>query len=331
MKVKLLAALALGLSFSATAQAQTTLRLLNSFDGRYAGTPLIVEPLVKAVKEASKGDLNLVIHGPEVVTPFEQFQPVSQGAFDLLFTVQPYHIGTTSVSMGVYALSPDPVKWRQVGVFDHVDKEYQRHNLKLLAMIPATTPGVGAFQLLLKEPMAPGDKPLNGRKIRGNANFKPMLEAMGGSSVTLAGGEIYSALQRGVVEGVSWPVIGAVDFKWYEVATYMTRPTFGSSVHFLLMNLNKYNALSATQKATLLAEAEKTELSGQKVLEERLNKEIVDLKKLGVKETTLDPAAAAKFYKLFNEAFWQSAEESKATGEQAKAFRAFARSKGLTE
>jgi TRAP-type C4-dicarboxylate transport system substrate-binding protein len=266
-----------------------------------------------------------------VVSPFEQFQPVSQGAFDMLFTVQPYHIGTTSVSMGVYALEPDPVKWRKEGVFDHIDKEYQRHNLKLLAMVPATTPGVGAFQAVLKEPIVPGDKPLAGRKIRGNANFRPMTEAMGGTTVVLAGGEIYAALQRGVIEGAFWPVIGAVDFKWYEVAPVMMRPTFGSSVHFILINLNKWNGLTQAQKNVLATEGEKQELAGQRALEDRLNKEIEDLKKLGTKETTIDAALAKKFYKLFNEAFWQSAEESKATGEQAKAFHAFARSKGLAE
>jgi TRAP-type C4-dicarboxylate transport system substrate-binding protein len=339
MKYKHVAAVALGLAFSSGlgissgARAETALRLLNAFDNRYAATTLLVDSFVTAVKEASKGDIQIRTHGPEVVPPFEQVQPVRQGAFDLLHTNSAYYIGVTSVSHGIQGLEGDPVQWRQLGIFDYVDKDFQRLNLKLLAIVPTTTPtsGIGAFQGLLKEPIRPGDKPLAGRKIRGTPTFQPMLEAMGASMVFLSGPDTYPALQRGTVEGVFWPVIGAVDFKWYEVAPYMMRPTFGGATHMLLMNLTKFNSLSPDQQKILLTEGQKQESSAQKSMEARVLQEIEELKKRGVKETVIDPNIAAPFLAIFKQGFWQTAENAKATPEEAKAFHAFARSKGLAK
>lgn len=322
--------LALGLS---GAKAETNLRLLNAFDSRYASTTLVVEKLIASIKEASNGDLQIRNFGPEVVPPFEQLTPVGQGAFDLLVTNSAYYIGVTSVSQGVQGLEGTPSEWRKTGVFDWLDKDFQRHNLKLLAIVPSTTleSGVGAFQGLLKEPVRPGDKPLAGRKIRGTPTFQPMLEAMGASTVFLPGPDTYPALQRGTVEGVFWPVIGAVDFKWYEVAPYMMRPTFGNASHIILMNLTKFNALTPEQRKIVLTEMEKQETDGAKALEGQVLREIAELKKFGVKETVIDPKIAEPLLEIFKQGFWQVAENAKSTPEQAKAFHAFARSKGMAK
>lgn len=322
-----------GLLVSSGAQAQTNLRLLNAWDSRYAATPLIADAFIASVKQASKGDIQITSYGPEVVPPFEQFQPVSKGAFDLLFSNSAYYIGISSVSQGVQGLNGTPAQWRQVGIFDWVDKDFERYNLKLIAFIPTVTEtsGLGAFQALLKEPVRSGDKPLAGRKIRGTPTFGPMIEAMGGSMVVLSPPDIYPGLQRGTVDGVMFPVIGAIDFKWYEVAPYMMRPTFGTAIHMLMMNRDKFKSLTAAQQKTLLAEGEKIETTGLKALEAKERQEIDELKKRGVKETTIDPKIAEPFLEIFKQGFWETAIAAKSTPEQAKAFQAFARSKGMAK
>src|SRR5439155_23342435 len=159
-------AAALGVAaFAGPVAAQQEIRLLNAFDSRYPPTKILVERYADTIKTKSGGKITFRLSGPEVVNAFQQFQPASSGAFDMLFSVQPYHVGTTSVSFGIYAMDPDPVKFRQSGVFDYLAKEYERFNLKLLAIIPGQSAGIGAYQVMLRDPVGP-DGDLKGRRLR---------------------------------------------------------------------------------------------------------------------------------------------------------------------
>ena len=112
--VVILAAALPALSFAQTSE----IKMLNTFDGRYPATPLVLDKFVETMKGASKGKFTFRASGPEVVPAPEQFQPVQKGAFDMLFTVQPWHNNVSSASMGIYALEPDPDGWRKNGLFD---------------------------------------------------------------------------------------------------------------------------------------------------------------------------------------------------------------------
>ena len=325
------AACVLGPIVSVGAFAQSTeLKLLNTFDGRFPGTPLVVEKYIEAVKAASKGKLSFRSSGPEVVPAPEQFQPVKRGAFDILFTVQPWHVNVASVSLGLYTLDPDPEGWRKNGVFDYVDKDYARHNLKLLAAVPGQAPGTGSFHVLLKEDVKPGQD-FSGRKVRANPFYKAFTDSLNASVVTLQGGEIYGALQRGTVDGVIWPVVGAMDFKWYEVSKFMVAPRFGYSYYLLLINLDKFNKLDPADRQVLMDEARKIEPAGMAAMTARTQQELRDLAGKGMKEISLDQAQYDKAIAAFQQGLWTLAFNSKASGGEAKQFHEFLKGKGLVK
>lgn len=306
------------------------IKVLNTFDGRYPATPLVLDKFVETMKAASKGKMTFRASGPEVVPAAEQFQPVQKGAFDVLFTVQPWHSNVSSASMGIYALEPDPEGWRQNGLYDFLDREYQRHNMKMLAIVPGNMAGNGTFQAVLKEEVKPGQD-LTGRKLRGIPTYKGFTDQLGATIVTLQGGEVYAALQRGSVDGVLWPVVGAIDFKWYEQAKFMLRPRWGTSYHFLFMNLDRFNKFDAADRALFVEEGRKAELAGQKALDERLRQELVALSEKGMKETTIDKDKFERARDGYNQGAWNLAFGSKAGGEQAKEFHAFLKSKGIVK
>ena len=320
---KILAALAFAALVPAAAEAQTNLRLLSGFNPTFTPQAVVMGGFAEAVKKAG---ITIQPSGPEVVPPFEQFQPVSAGAFDLLFTVQPYHLGQTAVSFGLWALEPAPEKWRADGVWDHIDKEYDRHGLKLIAIVSQSNPGVGIFHALMKEPLKDGD--FKGRKIRGNPYYKPLTEQLGGANVTMAPGEIYAALQRGVVDGAFWSGIGSLDFRWYEVAGYMTRPTFGYGYYFILANKARFEKLTEAERKAMLDAGREIEISGMKKMTELQDKEFEELKKRGAKETQFDKAKLDAAVATLMKAVWETAEASKASGDRVKAFRAFLETKG---
>jgi TRAP-type C4-dicarboxylate transport system substrate-binding protein len=231
-------------------------RVLSSWDQTYPVRPKFLEVFLKNVETASKGDMKFIISGPETVPPFEQLQPVRSGVFQLLLTHGAYHIGQTPYLLAVEALGGDLKKWREAGVREIVDKHYQKSGLKLVAL--GQTPERSALQIILRQPIGPsGD--LQGRKIRGTQTFTGVFSFLGASPVVLPPSEIYTALEKGVVDGAGWPVLGVLDYRWYEVAKYIVRPTFGMLTYPIFFNLDAWNRLSDQQKQILLGEGSKVE------------------------------------------------------------------------
>jgi TRAP-type C4-dicarboxylate transport system substrate-binding protein len=326
---KLLLAIAAAASFACAASAQE-LRFLNAFDSRYPPTKMLVQRYADTIEKATAGQVKFRISGPEVVNAFEQFQPASQGAFDLLFTVQPYHVGTTSVSFGIYSIDPDPEAFRTSGVIDYLEKEYTRFNLKLLAIIPGSNKGTGAYHAALRDPVGP-DGDIKGKRVRGNPLYRPLIEKLGGSMVVLQVGEVYSALQKGTIDGAFGPITGSTDYKWHEVGKYSMRPNFGYIYQFLFVNTNSFARIAPDVQKVMVEEAIRLEVPGMRAMNKIQLKEDEELKRLGVTQSHLDPQKFAEALKAFNEGIWQTAESSKATGDRAKAFHAFVREKGFVK
>lgn len=323
-------AAAVALLPAAASGQEVTLKMLTAWDNRSPGTPILGYQYGKNLEKASKGRIKVTFSGPEVVKPRQQLQPTMRGVFDMNLTVTPYHLGTTAVGMGVYALDPDPTMWREKGVFDIVDKDYQRFNLKLVLMAPGGSKE-DAYQAVLVKPLSKGPLPLKGRKVRANRTYEPIAVPLGGSMVNLNGGDIYAGMQRGVVEGAFWPLLGALDYKWYEVAKYMMRPRFGIAVYFVAMNMDRFKKLPPDLQKIVLDEARKLEVSAMPVFDARNDREEAELKKRGMKETVLDPATFKKVYAGFRTGMWEVAESIKASRTQVQQFRAHARKQGLAD
>ena len=324
---RLILAIIAAAAFAATAAADE-LRLLNAFDSRYPPTKMLVQKYADTITAKTQGKVTFRLSGPEVVNAFQQFQPASSGAFDVFFTVQPYHVGTTSVSFSIYSIDPDPLKFRQTGVFDYLAKEYDRFNLKLLAIIPGQKAGTGAYQVMLREPVG-SDGDLKGRRLRGNPLYLAFIQALGGSMVNLQIGEVYSTVQKGTIDGAIGPITGAVDLKWHEVAKYAVRPSFGYIYQFLFIHKNAYAKLAPDVQKTLVAEAEALEVPGMNAMDDLQKTEDEALSKAGAIHTSLNPQKLAAAIKAFNDGIWETSANSKATGDRAKQFQALLKEKGL--
>ena len=183
-------------------------------------------------------------------------------------------MGVTAVALGAFALHADTEDWRKKGYWQYFDEEMQRFNQKMIVHAVGGS-GADVFHVMLKRPVDPKSlQPLKGRKIRANAFYTPIVDPLGGSRVNLNGGEIYSALQKGVVEGAAWPVQGAVDFKWYEVAKYMMRPRFGVSPYTVTMNMDRFKKLSKADQALMLRLGHELEKEVPAQFDEGTNKEL---------------------------------------------------------
>lgn len=300
-------------------------KLLSSWDQNYAYNPYILEPFIKGVEEASKGRMSITVSGPETVAPFEQLEPVGAGVFDFLFTAGAYHFGTTPIMTAAEALEGDLDEVRESGVFDLFDKHYQQYGLKLV-MLPITPEG--AYHIITRQPVTEaGD--LSGRKIRGSMTYSGIVEMLGGALTVLPASEIYTGLDKGVVDGASWPIIGALEYRWYEVAKYLLRPSFGFNYEPLFMNLDAWDRLSAEDQAMLMEVSRKVEDSWYQDAKKVWEAEEKELLSKGMQITLMGEAQQERLRTAWAEGLWKQAatKDPKATQE----LREFARSKGLAK
>ncbi len=320
---RLFAVAALG--FGVTTAAAAELRMINGFPDGFVFTREIAAPFMEMVASETGGGVTIAMSGPDVVPTFEQFEPVQSGVFDLLFTHPAYHAGTTSIGLAIDAIGTDPEKRRAGGVIDFIDAHYQTIGMKLIAA-PAT--GTKGFRYFLREPIT-GPQGFAGRKIRGTVSYHPMIEALGGTGVVMGGGDVYSALQTGVVDGAAWGLTGAKDFKWHEVAGYMADPAFGQVGVMIFMNLDAWNALTPDQQAGIKRAAEALERQSIARFDVMAAAEQAELLALGMKTTEFVPEEAAQFEALWSNGVWQVAAQSRP--EEIAALREIARAAGLAE
>ena len=239
----LTAALTLGAAGMAAAQ---DLRLLTGWDDRSEIVTQILDPFMEVLKDATDGAITITRAGPETIPPFEQLDPVGRGVFDMLFTNGAYHYNDTAVAMAVEALQVTPETLHSSGVWDFVDEHYRQFGLKLVAYLIDEN----GYNLILKEPL--DDSGLEGRRIRGTPVYHPVIELLGGSPVVLPASEIYPALERGVVDGAAWPLVGAYGFRWFEVADYLMRPSFGRVGYPIFMSLDRWESLDDATRTAIL-------------------------------------------------------------------------------
>ena len=141
----------LSLAVAAPAQAQSY-KLLAGWAANNVNAYWPGAQFAKNLGSVSGGKATVTISGPEAVPPFEQMQPVSAGAFDIIYTHPSYH---SKGLAGVAEIIPfDLDAWRSSGVWDCIDKFYQKtYNVKLLALVALGTEG---YHCYLRAPLSRG-------------------------------------------------------------------------------------------------------------------------------------------------------------------------------
>ena len=144
-----------------------------------------------------------------------------------------------------------------------------------------------------------------GLKIRVTPVYKDVVEALGGTAITTAPGEVYTALERGVVDGYGWPVTGIFDLGWDKVTKYRLEPGFYGVEVGVLVNLDAWKGLTDAQRKVLTDAAQWLEsLDVENVA--AIKAEVDRQTKAGIQPIDFGPAESKRFTELANEAAWKS-------------------------
>jgi TRAP-type C4-dicarboxylate transport system substrate-binding protein len=266
------------------------LKMIMSWDETNDTVKNVAKPFIESVKEKSGGSITVTARGPEAVPPFEQFKPVRDGVFDLLFTHASYHNEVTTLGNGFDIASGSAAVHKECGSWDAVDEAYQKvAGVKFLAPIPA---GHG-YRMYMSRPIDKAD--LTGFKIRTSSFYDPMLKALNAVPVRMAFPEVYSALEKKVIDGTAWGGVGAFQAKWQEVANYGVRPHFGETTSMIAMNLDSWKKLTPEQQTALNAAVTQTQEHARRVMKDVDADEWSKLSAAGMQVSELKGAEAQKW------------------------------------
>lgn len=128
--------------------------------------------------------------------------------------------------------------------------------------------------------------------------FNVMAKAVGAIPVPLDFSELYTALDRGVVQAQHNPLGNIVGSKLYEVQGYLSMVPWGISPHIVSMSLRAWNKLSPDQQAGVMKAAAETQQDYPAVAKAEEQKQLDFLKgKITIiKPDQIDMAAFEKVF-----------------------------------
>lgn len=147
------------------------------------------------------------VGGPEAIAPFDAAENVSTGAIHLANVSSAYYTQLVPEAE-VYDLTPNPPHLdRESGAHDVINTWHEPAGLYVLGGTTAEFSHMLHFGERYTE-LDIEDLDLSGWLMRGNPVTQPIIEDLGGSVVTLPVGEIYTAMERGTINGFSAGNIG---------------------------------------------------------------------------------------------------------------------------
>ena len=169
-----------------------------------------------------KGVLQLnFIGGPKAIPTFEVGNAVRTGVVDVAMTTGAFYTNVMPEADALKLTQIPVAEQRKNGAFDYINKLWnQKANMQLPGRMVENQP----FHLYLNKKI---DKPdLTGLKIRITPVYRDFFQALGATVMQTAPGEVYTALERGVVDGYGWPISGIFDLNWHEKTKFRVDPGF---------------------------------------------------------------------------------------------------------
>lgn len=207
------------------------------------GNPIMksFEMFANAFNEKFKGETIINWRGgPEIISGFQQHEAVRSGAMDMAATSGGYYTSLLPVSHSLMYSNKTHEEMRQAGFFEVFEKAHRDVGLVYLCEISYGRKFYLYINDRIKTP-----KDLAGKKIRVFPTIAPFVKALGAAPVNMPITEIYSAMERGVVDGFGMTVAGFVKgWSWHEVTKYMIEPGFYRATIAVLVNPKKWKELS---------------------------------------------------------------------------------------
>ena len=227
------------------AAQEVTLKAVNAFqEGTYYAKNF--ERFVKKVNDEGKGIVQInYLGGPKAIPTMEQGAALRNNVVDLANTATSFLAGVAPEGLSVNYATLSWAEMRKNGAVDYLNKLLHERGLYYYARTGEGVP----FYVYLNKKIDKAD--LSGLKIRIAPIYRAFFTKLGATVVQIPPGEVYTALDRGVVDGYGWPLIGIFDLGWHERTKYRVEPGFYNIELGVVFSAKAWDKLTPQQKEFL--------------------------------------------------------------------------------
>ena len=211
-----------------------------------AGFNIFVEKMNKKFKNNIQIKL---LGGPEVTPPFQLHEAVKKGVIDMCLTSCGYYPSLLWEAQSAMFINKN---YREIAQTDYFNIMSRLHkDVGLIWLGPGTLNM--AFHLYTN-PEVKRPKDFAGKKIRVFRPFIPLIKALGAVPINLPMGDIYTAMERGAVDGFVMTHFGFVkDFSWHEVTKYVIDYPVYQGTAVIMVNPKRWNEIPADVQDEIIA------------------------------------------------------------------------------
>ena len=282
-----------------------TLVMVGAWPPKVSSAADIGIKFIDTVNQLSGGRLVIEYKGAkEVIPTFDQPEALVRGVFDIWYGAPNYWAGIVKGGY-VTELSPFEIPDNGPGseLFDFMVKLYEEEGVRYLGHFSGD-PDTGNHFMYTQQPVS-GIGDLAGMKIRVPPLTRHFVEAIGAEPITLPPGEVYLALERGTVEGFTWPYYdGFTNFGWQEVSKFIIgHPLYRDGIT-IKMNLAKWNSLPKDLQDIMHVAVKKTQAWSRGWVSAYQAVQLVGMQKGGMKVVTFSDAEQKLWHQTANDALW---------------------------
>ena len=258
---------------------------------------------VERVNKQCKGELIIDwLGGPEVMAASDQAEALRTGTIDMIL-YYPFSFLKPLVpyaeAEGLSELTP----WeeRESGAFDLWTEVFaQKANIKYVAKMHSQY----SFRVWSNVKIEKIED-FKGLTFRVMALYIPFMKALGAAPVTLPPSEMYTAMERGTVDGFMWPEWGTTGFSMQEVTKYRISPPVFQVEAGCFVNLDVWNKIPKHLQEVIMDVGVDIEYIGVARVKWMTQKEWEEIiSPAGVIDITLPPGDAKKFTELASSSTW---------------------------
>ncbi len=298
-----MAAAALATPLAALAQ-EITLKAVNAFqEGTYYARNF--ERFVKKVNDEGKGLIQInYIGGPKAIPTFEQGNALRSGVVDMSNTTTSFVAGIVPEGLAINYTNQTMAEMRKNGAIDYLNKIMMEKGLYYYAR---TGEGV-QYYIYSNKRIDKAD--LTGLKLRIAPIYRDFFQKLGANVVQIAPGEVYTALERGVVDGYGWPLLGIFDLGWHEKTKFRIEPGFYAIELGVIFSANTWRKLNPAQRAFLEKQAVWLESQNVDMAAKDAPAEIKKQQDAGLQVIKLDAEQSRILQKTAYDAAWDAVVKS---------------------
>jgi TRAP-type C4-dicarboxylate transport system substrate-binding protein len=257
--------------------------------------------LVDDINKKAKGELEIkYLGGPEAMPGFKQFEGLRNGVVDMIFGCESYYGRQVTGAAYTHLTRLDPVKERENGYYDLRVDLMKKQNVYYLGRAE-----FGVWFQIFTNKAVKRPQELKGQKIRVSATYEPFVKKLGAVPVTMPGSDIYTALERGTIDGYAWSALGNVQMGWVDVCKYILEPRIYQMNIEALINLKTWESLPDHLKKLMTECMIQNEKEYSKVMAGIAEKEFAEMQKRGMKVIQFSPEDSKWYVDLAYEAGWE--------------------------